>query len=134
MKRELTDDERAMATWVTACTSHLAESIERLTEITGAFAQSRKDEGATEEEIESMRVEFCERLTCRILDLAARVSFGVKNGETTGDLIGHFADHLVNVDQEFAQEHSLGAFVSDLFKSLETEATHRMAKRHSEGN
>jgi len=134
MKRELTDDERVMATWVMACTASMAESIEQLTEITGAFAKCRKGEGATEEEIESMRVEFCERLTCRLLDLAARVSFGLKEGRTPGDLIGHFSDHLINVEQEFDQTHSLGEFVHDFFERVEAEATHRIAKRHSEGN
>lgn len=132
--KKLTDDERLMSTWVMACTSHLAESIERLTQVTGAYAKCRKDEGATDAELESMRVEFCERLTCRILDLAARVSFGVKNEETTGEVIGHFADHVMGVEQELNQTHSLGAFMDDILERLQTEATHRMAKRHSEGN
>ncbi len=128
----MTEEEKLMTKWVMACTSQMALSIEQLTVITGAYAKHRKDEGATDDEVEEMRAAFCQALMCRVIDLAARVAFGVRAAETSGDLIGHFADHVMVVERE--QTSTLGDFLSDLFKGIETEATHRMAKQHSEGN
>lgn len=130
----MTDDERLMKAWVLECTAHMAESVERLTEVTRLYAMRRKAEGATEDETEQMRVAFCEALSCRVLDLASRVAFSVRNDETIGGVVGHFSDHLIAIDREQASKSSLTGFLHELFDHLENEVTHADAKRHSEGN
>jgi len=125
-------DEDMIKEWVAACAIHLADTIEQLIVVSYAHI-----EALPEDEQAEFKRRLLNALECRVLDLASRVTVAMlaENGETIGDVIGHFTDHAVAAHNfQLREMNPLNRILNSVFEHVERVATDRAAKRHSEGN
>lgn len=83
MRSNMNDDDM-IRDWVTACSLHLADTVEGLINVGYAHVET-----LAPEEQQEFKLKLLRSIECRLLDLASRVSVAmlVDTGDSVGDAI-----------------------------------------------